>query len=110
MGKSESRPRASAEPMNLKQSKKLLEKLLKIELHRLDVAVRIEKERNIVFPETTTETYSGLGKSHRLMLLQEGMKYQKVGSAPKDSQFIELRKYQKPVKPGRKREPQNNDE
>lgn len=42
-----------------------------------------------------TETYSGLGKSHRLMLLQEGMKYQKVAIDPKDSQFIELRKYQK---------------
>ena len=42
-----------------------------------------------------TETYSGLGKSHRLMLLQEGMKYQKVVIDPKDSQFIELRKYQK---------------
>lgn len=41
------------------------------------------------------ETYSGLGKSHRLMLLQEGMKYQKVVIDPKDSQFIELRKYQK---------------
>lgn len=42
-----------------------------------------------------TETYSGLGKSHRLMLLQEGMKYQKIAVDPKDSQFIELRKYQK---------------
>ncbi len=42
-----------------------------------------------------TETYSGLGKSHRLMLLQEGMKYQKVVIDPKDAQFIELRKYQK---------------
>jgi HK97 family phage portal protein len=41
------------------------------------------------------ETHSGLGKSHRLMLLQEGMKYQKVAIDPKDSQFIELRKYQK---------------
>jgi HK97 family phage portal protein len=41
------------------------------------------------------ETYSGLGKTHRLMLLQEGMKYQKVVIDPKDSQFIELRKYQK---------------
>jgi len=39
--------------MNLKQSRELLEKLLKIELERLDVAVEIEKKRNIVFPETT---------------------------------------------------------
>lgn len=42
-----------------------------------------------------TESYSGLGRSHRLMLLQEGMKYQKVVIDPKDAQFIELRKYQK---------------
>ena len=42
-----------------------------------------------------TETYSGLGKSHRLMLLEDGMKMQKVTIDPKDSQFIELRKYQK---------------
>jgi HK97 family phage portal protein len=41
------------------------------------------------------ESYSGLGKSHRLMLLQEGMKFQKITVDPKDSQFIELRKYQK---------------
>jgi len=41
------------------------------------------------------EAYTGLGKSHRLMLLEYGMKYQKVGVDPKDSQFIELRKYQK---------------
>jgi len=41
------------------------------------------------------EVYTGLGNSHRLMLLEYGMKYQKVGTDPKDSQFIELRKYQK---------------
>ena len=35
------------------QPKELLRKLLAIELERLDTAVRIEKERNIVFPETT---------------------------------------------------------
>ncbi len=36
-----------------------------------------------------TDTYSGLGKSHRLMLLEEGMKIEKIGIPPKDSQFIE---------------------
>jgi hypothetical protein len=53
MGKSTERPRASAEPMNLNQSTELLKELLEIEKKRLDVAVRIEKDRNIVFPETT---------------------------------------------------------
>ena len=41
------------------------------------------------------EAYSGLGKSHRMMLLEDGMKAQKITIDPKDSQFIELRKYQK---------------
>ncbi len=36
-----------------------------------------------------TDTYSGLGQSHRLMLMEEGMKPEKVGYPPKDSQFIE---------------------
>ena len=31
----------------------LLKKLLQIELNRLDIAVQIEKDRKIVFPETT---------------------------------------------------------
>jgi len=35
------------------------------------------------------ESYAGLGKSHRLMLLEEGMKYEKIGIPPNDSQFIE---------------------
>ena len=38
--------------------------------------------------------YSGLGQSHRLMLLEDGMKMEKVGIPPEDSQFIESRKFQ----------------
>jgi HK97 family phage portal protein len=45
--------------------------------------------------EAMSEAYTGLGETHRLMLLEYGMKYQKIGVDPKDSQFIELRKYQK---------------
>ena len=56
---------------------------------KLDPAVKSE------LSSALAETYSGLGKSHRLMLLQDGMKFQKVVVDPKDSQFIELRKYQK---------------
>ncbi|MBU2060157.1 MAG: hypothetical protein KKB38_20800 [Gammaproteobacteria bacterium] len=33
--------------------KELLQRLLDIELARLDIAVKIEKERKIVFPETS---------------------------------------------------------
>ena len=38
--------------------------------------------------------YSGLGKSHRLMLLEEGMQLEKIGIPPNDSQFLESRQHQ----------------
>jgi len=41
------------------------------------------------------ETYSGLGKSHRIMLLEEGLKMHPITINPDDSQFLETRKYQK---------------
>jgi HK97 family phage portal protein len=40
------------------------------------------------------ETYSGLGQSHRVMLLEEGMDFEKVGIPPEDAQFLETRKFQ----------------
>jgi HK97 family phage portal protein len=40
--------------------------------------------------------YSGLGKSHRLMLLEEGMKIEELGIPPDDSQFLESRQFQIP--------------
>ena len=45
--------------------------------------------------EALTEVYAGLGNSHKIMLLEEGMKAQKVTIDPRDSQFLELRTYQK---------------
>lgn len=44
--------------------------------------------------QSLQETYSGLGNSHRLMLLEEGMKANKIVIDPKDSQFLETRKFQ----------------
>lgn len=41
-----------------------------------------------------TETYSGLGNAHRLLLLEEGMKLEKLGIPPNDSQFLESRQFQ----------------
>ena len=38
--------------------------------------------------------YSGLGKSHRLLLLEEGMKMETIGIPPDDSQFLESRQFQ----------------
>lgn len=45
--------------------------------------------------DALTESYAGLGKSHRLMLLEDGMKTQKITIDPKDAQFLELRQFQK---------------
>jgi HK97 family phage portal protein len=42
------------------------------------------------------ESYSGLGQSHRLMLLEEGMKVEKYGIPPDDCQFLESRGFQIP--------------
>ena len=47
------RPRCADKAPNLKQPKEILEHLLAIELERLETAVRIERERKIVFPETS---------------------------------------------------------
>lgn len=47
--------------------------------------------------ETSLATaHGGLGKSHRLMLLEEGMKIEAVGIPPEDSQFLQSRQFQIP--------------
>ncbi|KXG42870.1 phage portal protein [Tepidibacillus decaturensis] len=40
------------------------------------------------------EKYEGLGKSHTLMLLEEGMQFAKNTIPPNDAQFLETRKFQ----------------
>lgn len=44
--------------------------------------------------DALTEVYGGLGKSHKIMLLEDGLKATKVTIDPKDSQFLETRKFQ----------------
>jgi HK97 family phage portal protein len=39
---------------------------------------------------------SGLGKSHKLLLMEEGMKVEKYGIPPNDCQFLESRQFQIP--------------
>ncbi len=46
--------------------------------------------------EAFNEVYGSLGKAHRLMLLEAGMKFEKVGIPPEDSQFLESRQFQIP--------------
>ncbi len=47
------RVKCNEKPPDLNQSQELLKKLLAIELERLETAVKIERERKIVFPETS---------------------------------------------------------
>lgn len=57
-------------------------------------ALGTESRKNL---ETAlTEAYSGLGQSHRLMLLEEGMTLENVGIPPEDSQFLQSRQFQIP--------------
>lgn len=46
------------------------------------------------FRDAINDVHQGLGKSHRVMLLEEGMKATKITVDPKDSQFLETRKFQ----------------
>lgn len=41
------------------------------------------------------ERYSGVNNSHKTLLLEEGMKFDKVGMTAEDAQFLESRKYQR---------------
>lgn len=47
---------------------------------------RLKKDMN--------EKYEGLSNSHRLIILEQGLKYEKAGIPPQDSQFLESRKFQ----------------
>ena len=44
--------------------------------------------------EDLESKYAGLGKSHRLMLLEEGMEFQSIGIPPDDAQFLQTREFQ----------------
>jgi len=44
--------------------------------------------------DSLSSSYQGLGKSHLLLILEEGMKFQRFGVPPNEAQFIELRKFQ----------------
>lgn len=47
------------------------------------------------FRESFQEVYAGLGQTHQALILEEGMKANKISIDPKDAQFLELRKFQK---------------
>jgi HK97 family phage portal protein len=55
---------------------------------------KIAPDRRQSFKDDIKAQYEGLGKSHKLMLLEEGMKYTRIGIPPNEAQFIETRKMQ----------------
>ena len=44
--------------------------------------------------ESWKSVYQGSGNSHRIAVLEEGMKYTPIGIAPNEAQFLETRKFQ----------------
>lgn len=44
--------------------------------------------------ESWNKVYQGTRNSHKIAVLEEGMKYHTIGIAPEDAQFLETRKYQ----------------
>ena len=81
MEEGKSRPRPGAPP-RLDQPRVVLEKLLAIELERLDVAVAIEKERKIVFPETSVIIRD-------IMKLNAALTPEPAGSLPDMDSFLD---------------------
>ena len=41
------------------------------------------------------ENFTGVAKANRMIILEEGMKYQKIGIPPEDAQFLQTRQFQK---------------
>ena len=57
---------------------------------------RLDAKSHKNLKKSLTEAYSGLGQSHRLMLLEDGMEIKSIGVPPEDSQFLESRQFQIP--------------
>ena len=54
----------------------------------------LSPEAQIRLRDQVEEQTRGLSNQHRLMLLEEGMKWQQTGLSAEDSQFLETRKFQ----------------
>ena len=57
---------------------------------------KLSPEAHSNLKKSLADTYSGLGNSHRLTLLEEGMKFQKIVIDPKASQSLESRQFNIP--------------
>jgi HK97 family phage portal protein len=45
------------------------------------------------FVKKMNENYAGLSQSHRLMMLEEGIKFDRIGLPPEDAQYLETRRF-----------------
>jgi HK97 family phage portal protein len=44
--------------------------------------------------ESWNKVYQGVGNSHKIAVLEEGMEYKNIGMSPEDSQFLQTRSFQ----------------
>ncbi len=55
---------------------------------------RMSDEAYKRYKKDVNKKYGGLGNSHKIMVLEEGLKYHQTGIPPDDAQFLETRKFQ----------------
>lgn len=55
-------------------------------------ALRGEKQEE--FKKQIKQAYGGLGKHHRVMLMEDGMKFERIAAPPNEGQMFESRKFQ----------------
>ena len=55
---------------------------------------KLSVEAHASLKKDLIDKYSNLGKSHKLLLLEEEMSVEKIGIPPEDSQFIQTRQFQ----------------
>lgn len=54
----------------------------------------LDEEQDERFKESVQDAHSGLGRRHRVMLLEEGMKFQQLTIPPEHAQLLQTREFQ----------------
>jgi HK97 family phage portal protein len=55
---------------------------------------KLSTEATAKLKKSWDNAYGGLSKAHKTVVLEEGMKYARIGIPPNDAQFLETRKFQ----------------
>lgn len=58
-------------------------------------APKLSQDARTTLADSFTKKHSGLANAHRIAILEEGMTWEAIGVDPKDSQFLETRKFEK---------------